>query len=124
MSIPQNLPGLAEAALPELPAPSAPSWGPSCARLSSPWDDEKEFSLPEKRDKGTARAQDAFPSSEGGQPLLAPSYKRALNPCNPLDTNYSNLSTLNPELQQAHKELCPPRQFTLIQALKQTTAED
>lgn len=57
-------------------------------------------------------------------PPCSSSYKRALDPSNPLDTNYSNLSTLNPELQQAHKELCLPRQFTLLQAIKQTTAED
>lgn len=57
-------------------------------------------------------------------PPWSSSYKRALNPCNPLDTNYSNLSTLDPELQQAHKELHLPRQFTLLHALKQAKAED
>lgn len=57
-----------------------------------------------------------LPSRQAAPPC-SNSYKRALNPCNPLDTNYSNLSTLDSELQLAHKELCLPRQFTLLHAL-------
>lgn len=81
--------------------------------------------MPSREGQKDGPCPGCLPLRQGGQPLLAPAVtQRALNPCNPLDTNYSNLSTLDPELQQAHKELRLPRQFTLLQGLKQTTAEN
>lgn len=67
---PQNLLGSAKASLPQLPAPPAPSCVPSCARLSSPWDHEKD-SFPEKRDKGPAVPRmPSLPPGAGSPSLL------------------------------------------------------
>lgn len=113
--------------LPRATCPSAPGTSPAPARLPSTRDHwEGCSSLPSRGEGQRDRPCPGYLPLLPGQaaPPCSSSYKRALNPCNPLDTNYSNLSTLDPELQQAHKELCLPGQFTLLQDLKQTTAED
>lgn len=112
---------------PRAACPSAPGASPACTRLPSTRDHgEGCSSLPPRgggqRDRPCPGYLPLLPGRAA--PPCSSSCKRALGPCNPLDTNYSNLSTLDPELQQAHKELCLPGQFTLLQVLKQTTAEN
>lgn len=120
---PQNLLGSAKASLPQLPAPPAPAVSPAVPGCPAPGI-MKRTAL-QRRGTKDRPCPGCLPFLPGqAAPPCSSSYKRALDPSNPLDTNYSNLSTLNPELQQAHKELCLPRQFTLLQVIKQTTAED
>lgn len=107
----QDLQGSANASCPALPPISAGCPAPQTAKEVGPF-----------REEGQRGRLPLLPRQAA--PPWSSSYKRALNPCNPLDTNYSNLSTLDPELQQAHKELHLPRQFTLLHALKQAKAED